>query len=104
MCLHMVTMRQSYKKLLKKQFKNERENLIASYDYVKDEVIYAVENELESYEVHCNINDLRVLEAFLKAYIPKLEKELTAAKVKDSDDQLKHLKKILEQCEVQMSA
>lgn len=95
----MHTMRDSMKKLLKKQFKDNRAEYLIAYDYVKSQSSEAVTDEMELYTMHCNIVDLRVLQAFLEAYIKKAQAEFEKAKQKDKEGHFVSLKEILEQCE-----
>lgn len=104
LCLHMNTMRNSMKKVLKKKYKEDRAEYLKAYDYVKFEAANAVETQTEQYVIHCNIVDVNVLEAFLAAYIDKTKAVFEQAKLKDADEHLEALQAVLEQCEVLKSA
>lgn len=86
--LHMAVMRKSFRNLLKKQFKAEQKEFQDSYDYIHNEAQKALEGEYDVYALNMNIKDLRILEAFLEAYIAKTVQENEIAK---SDELKEHL-------------
>ena len=98
--LHMSIMRASFRNLLKKQYKANKDKLLVAYDYVHKTAIELLESDLERSEMHLNINDLEVLEAFLKAYTAKLEGVLKEAKLNvEDEEQLEILQRIQKKCE-----
>ena len=96
--LHMSLMRGSFRNLLKKQYKEKKDDYLTAYDYVINEAKYQLEEELEEYNVHLNILDLKVLQAFLQAYIQKSEKELQQAITDEYREHLNVLKDIQNRC------
>lgn len=85
---HMNIMRPSFRNILKKKYRNELKEYIASYDYIKSEATNATELEKVSHELHMNIKDLEILQAFLQAYLYKAQQVNDEAK---SDDFQEHL-------------
>ena len=77
--LHLSVMRSEYRNLLKKKYKNKKDDYLKAYDYVRKECERQLEQDLEYKEQHLNIVDLNVLHAFLVAYIDKLSKVLEDA-------------------------
>lgn len=102
--MHLSIMRSSYRNLLKKQYKDKKDDYLKAYDYVKKECEAQLEQDLEYKEQHLNIIDLNVLSAFLSAYIDKLSKVLkdaekvTGMELKEDKEQVFILTNIKERC------
>ena len=101
--LHMSIMRKNFKKLLKRKYKEHQSYYLQSYNYVVQEAVYVLENELESYQVHLNIVDLEVLSEFLHAYVAKTEEEVKKALKPGQEDPLQALKDLCKQCKEQLA-
>lgn len=96
--LHMAMMRKSFRNLLKKQYKQQKDDYLTAYDYVLNESKYQLEEKLEIYNLHLNIVDLEVLTSFLEVYIDKSEKELKKALTGEYREHLNILKNIQNRC------
>ena len=97
--LHMRTMRQSFRNLLKKKYKSEQKEHLAAFDYVVKESTELLVNEDQKHkDLHLNINELRVLEEFLRAYVAKTEKEMTEAMTDDYKQHMQLLSNIQAFC------
>lgn len=68
----MAIMRKPMKNLIKKAYKDKKKEFLSSYDYIHEEVKYALELQVSSYDLHLNINDLEILNEFLRAYTRKI--------------------------------
>lgn len=75
--LHMSIMRKSFRKLLKARYSSNKATYMQSYDYLLDEVKKALEGQYSAYALNMNIQDLEILHEFLRAYIDKVEKEMS---------------------------
>lgn len=94
MTFHMNIMRSSFRNILKKKYRNEMKEYMASYDYIKTEATSATELEKDSHELHMNIKDLEILQAFLQAYLTKAQKVNDEAKLNDFQEQLNALSSV----------
>lgn len=82
--LHMTTMRQSFRNIIKARYRDKKKTYLSSYDYIVGEASKQLESEIDLYTMHLNIQDAEVLRAFLNSYIDKLKKEILAPlKLKD---------------------
>lgn len=97
--LHMSIMRKSFRNLLKKNYKQQKDDYLESYDYVLQEAAYVLENHLEAYQVHLNISDLQVLTEFLNAYTNKAKKELESHLKEQDREQLHVLADLKDRCQ-----
>lgn len=97
--LHMAIMRDTIKKFLKKKYKEKQKEYLASYDYVHSEAKKALESSaigFTHYTLNMNIQDLFILNEFLRAYTNKIEQEELEKHLKNDDkEQLKVLNKLL---------
>lgn len=72
LALHMSIMRQSFKNIAKKRYKQDKQDLLQSYDYVLQICRDALEQQLEYTDLHLNVKDVAVMHEFLLSYTTKL--------------------------------
>lgn len=96
---HMNVMRPSFRNICKKKYPAKLKEYISSYDYVKTESTFALEQGVEVYTLNLNIVDLEVLRAFLKAYIDKSQTVNDEAKSDEFQEHLNALQRVKEKAD-----
>lgn len=102
--LHMAMTRKSARNTFKRNHKTEAKELLESFDQVKAALEIIIEEAKESQDkinhLHFNINEIKLLQSFLKSYIPILSKTVTEAGSLEED--VKQIK-VLDMIEKQSS-
>ncbi|QGH32605.1 hypothetical protein GI584_00225 [Gracilibacillus salitolerans] len=99
---HMAMTRKSARNTFKRNHKNEKKELLQSFDEVKDCLEEVIENTNEEVRdqvnnFHFNVREVKMIHSFLSSYIPLLSETIKKAGAKEGDkEQIKALEKIKE--------
>lgn len=99
---HMAMTRKSARNTFKRNHKNEKKELLQSFDEVKANLEHVIENSEEAsdhvYDFYFNVREIKMIYSFLASYIPLVSDTVKKAGVKDGDkEQLAALEKIKDQ-------
>ncbi|WP_208592335.1 hypothetical protein [Gracilibacillus suaedae] len=99
---HMAMTRKSARNTFKRNHKNEKKELLQSFDEVKANLEHVIENSEAAsdqvYDFYFNVREIKMIYSFLASYIPLISDTVKKAGVKDGDkEQIEALEKIKEQ-------
>ncbi|WP_018931355.1 hypothetical protein [Gracilibacillus lacisalsi] len=99
---HMAMTRKSARNTFKRNHKNVKKELLQSFDEVKANLEYVIENTEEAsdqvYDFYFNVREIKMIYSFLASYISLISDTVKKAGVKDGDkEQIEALEKVKEQ-------